>query len=140
MNPIASLVIALVIGFGSGYYICDLRNDKNEAEANVKQVDKDNALGNTITTETEQAKKDSDVTKATDEVRRAAPVKLKCIPVDPPRTTSETETVVAEKQPELTENEIITMCATQYVPTNIVRAIRREADKARRRVNEMRNF
>ena len=114
--PIVGLVISLSLGIVIGGYGTYIKMDRAQIEADAEQVEDDNELAVEIDNETIEAKQNNTVAVEVVKWRDRPPVK---IPV------------------ELTDNEIDTMCTNRVVPSNIVRAIRSEATKARRRFNDL---
>jgi hypothetical protein len=115
--PVIGLLIALVVGIGTGGIGTHFYHKKEQAEADARQLKKDDKKAATIARDTEKAKRDNTVTGEI--------VKYKNIYVEVPK--------------ELTEDEIHGICINHYLPDHIMQSIRAEAAKARQRIDNLYN-
>lgn len=142
--PVVGLLIALVIGLLLGtfstyqYYTKDLLEKEAEVRTQDREKDKD------ITKETLEMQTDTtlaDTIAGYKKPKQSQPLKRSKSKVKPKVRIEYVDKLIPATCPipiicpELTENEIINMCVTQYVPADILQPLRDQIDRARRRTN-----
>lgn len=115
--PVIGLLIALIVGMGTGGLGTHFYHEKQQAEADARQLRKDDKKAAAITRDTEKAKRDNEVANETAKYRN----------------------VYIEVPKELTEDEIHGICINHVLPDDLMQSIRAEAAKARQRIDDLYN-
>lgn len=111
--PVIGLLIALGVGIVTGGTGTHFYHEKQLAEANARQLQKDDRTAAKISRKTEKAKRDNEVAETIIEYRDK----------------------IVEVPLELTKDEIHNICINLYLPDDIMQSIRSEARKAWKRIN-----